>query len=243
MAACGEDDSEGGAQVKSLIKKIIGMSKDLETIVRQRRIISKSRLGQFFLLNFINRRISREKGIFLFPGRGGEIKIARTAKVHLKANFMFHCFDTKRCNVSAFLVMDDGAELNVNGRFKVFYGSDIALFKGATLELGSGYCNAGAQIRCTNSIKIGDRVAIARDVYIMDSDSHQLSDDSHQPDQPVCIGDDVWIGARAMILKGVTVGDGAIIAAGAVVNKNVPAHSIVAGVPAKVIRKNVTYQL
>ena len=243
MEACGENNSEGGAQMKSSIKKVIRKINGLEALVSQRRIFYKSHFFQFFYLNYFCKRVVRVKGVFIFPGRGGEIKIAPTARVRLGGSLRFHYFDTRRCKVSAFLLMNDGAELKVNGRFNVCYGSDIALFKGARLELGSGYCNAGTQIRCTNSIKIGNRVAIARDVYIMDSDSHQLSDESHQPDQPVCIGDDVWIGARAMILKGVTVGDGAVIAAGAVVNKDVSAHSIVAGVPAKVVRENVKYQL
>ena len=55
-------------------------------------------------------------------------------------------------------------------------------------------------------------------------------------DAPIVIGDDVWIGAGAIILAGVTVGKGAIIAAGAVVNKDVPEYSIVGGVPAKVLK-------
>ena len=54
---------------------------------------------------------------------------------------------------------------------------------------------------------------------------------------PIVIGDDVWIGAGAIILAGVTIGNGAIIAAGAVVNKDVPPYTIVGGVPAKVIKE------
>jgi acetyltransferase-like isoleucine patch superfamily enzyme len=52
---------------------------------------------------------------------------------------------------------------------------------------------------------------------------------------PVDIGDDVWIGRGALVLPGVTIGDGAVVAAGAVVTKDVPAGSVVAGVPAKVV--------
>jgi acetyltransferase-like isoleucine patch superfamily enzyme len=53
----------------------------------------------------------------------------------------------------------------------------------------------------------------------------------------VVIGDDVWVGGNATILPGVTIGDGAVVAAGAVVTRDVPAHSVVAGVPAKVVRR------
>ena len=86
--------------------------------------------------------------------------------------------------------MGENSELKVNGWVKIFYGSDIKVFKGAKLELGSGYCNAGTQIRCQQSISIGNRFASARDVYIMDSDSHQLSSENHIPNQSVCIGRD-----------------------------------------------------
>lgn len=56
------------------------------------------------------------------------------------------------------------------------------------------------------------------------------------------IGDHVWIGARAVVLKGVTIGDGAVIAAGAVVTHDVPAHTLVGGVPAKIIKQNIVWE-
>lgn len=59
---------------------------------------------------------------------------------------------------------------------------------------------------------------------------------------PINIGNHVWIGLRAIILKGVTIGDGAVIAAGAVVTNNVPANSVVAGVPARVMSENVNWE-
>ena len=59
--------------------------------------------------------------------------------------------------------------------------------------------------------------------------------------QPVHIGDHVWIGARAVVLKGVTIGDGAIVAAGAVVVDNVPPRALAAGVPARVVREEIEW--
>ena len=64
----------------------------------------------------------------------------------------------------------------------------------------------------------------------------------HTSTAPIHIGNHVWIGTRATILKGVDIGEGAIIAAGAVVTHDVPPHSIVGGVPAKVIAENVKWK-
>ena len=62
-----------------------------------------------------------------------------------------------------------------------------------------------------------------------------MNQQGNQKEQPVTIMDDVWIGARAIILPGVTIGQGAIVAAGAVVTKDVPPFAIVGGVPARLI--------
>jgi len=78
-------------------------------------------------------------------------------------------------------------------------------------------------------------------VIIIDSDAHPLSYPGYVMSKDVRLEGNVWVGSRAMILKGVTVGAGAIIAAGAVVTKDVPSHSVVAGIPAKVIRENVAF--
>ena len=102
------------------------------------------------------------------------------------------------------------------------------------------YCHiAGAE-----KIKLGNNVLIASKVYITDHDHGDTSLDSlkmnpiNRPivSKPVMIEDDVWIGEGAMILKGVTIGKNSIVAAGAVVTKDIPPFSIAAGVPAKILR-------
>ncbi len=64
-----------------------------------------------------------------------------------------------------------------------------------------------------------------------------MQQQGYQPERPVSIGNDVWIGARVIILPGVTIGDGCVIGAGAVVTKDVPAYSVCAGNPAKVVKE------
>lgn len=94
-------------------------------------------------------------------------------------------------------------------------------------------------IYASSSIEIGEDCMIAPFVYIVDSDhSTRIGIPmNRQPNisRPICIGNDVWIGAQALVLSGVTIADGAIIAAGSVVREDVPPNTIVGGVPAKVI--------
>lgn len=116
------------------------------------------------------------------------------------------------------------------------------------VELGAGeygritigdntFINSGTSIGSLASITIGNNVAIGNYVLIMDSDFHNPIDHTLPGAKaPIIIEDDVWIGARVTILKGVTIGKHAVIAAGAVVTKDVPAGALVGGVPAKLIR-------
>lgn len=97
-------------------------------------------------------------------------------------------------------------------------------------------------IECSGGVTIGNDVSIAHSVTIMSEEHIYNSHDIPIKDQGVeyahvHIEDDVWIGAKATILSGVTIGRGAIIGAGAVVVRDIPENSIAVGVPAKVIKK------
>ncbi|MFV0309497.1 MAG: DapH/DapD/GlmU-related protein, partial [Desertimonas sp.] len=105
---------------------------------------------------------------------------------------------------------------------------------------GSILNNACTLIAEGPGITIGSNVLIGPGVQIFDSDFHALDAESRRfggaaAMGAVAIGDDVFIGARAIVLRGVTIGDGAVIGAGAVVSSDVPAHTVAAGNPARVI--------
>ncbi|MDE7433432.1 MAG: acyltransferase [Lachnospiraceae bacterium] len=143
---------------------------------------------------------------------------------------------------SSILRMDKNSVLNVKGDFSFCYGADIVLLEGATLELGkNGYVNVNCKIRCRNKITIGDDGVIAHDFTVMDSDCHFLNGDRNT--SPVVIGDHVWIGTRVTVLSGVTIGEGAVIGAGSVVKDDIPAHCLAVGVPARVIKENVEWEV
>ncbi|ESU22174.1 hypothetical protein FEDK69T_21520 [Flavobacterium enshiense DK69] len=138
--------------------------------------------------------------------------------------------------------MEENSVLKVEGKFDIHTGAFIVVNKNAELVLGSGYTNNDVEVNCFKSIKIGHQVAISKGVIIRDSDNHVLNGDANKMSAPIVIGNHVWIGLRAIILKGVTIGDGAVIAAGAVVIKDVPANTVVAGVPARVIKENCSWE-
>jgi acetyltransferase-like isoleucine patch superfamily enzyme len=108
------------------------------------------------------------------------------------------------------------------------------------VKIGDNVGLSGCSITALERVTIGNRVLVGAGVLIVDTDAHPL----HPADRlrglppaisPVEIADDVFIGARAIILKGVHVGQGAVIGAGSVVTSDVPAFKIAAGNPARVV--------
>jgi len=164
-----------------------------------------------------------------------------TAQITLNGTLTLGWKRIKSSSLETRFHVGKNAKVVVNGRFTAYVGSDIWVLENGVLTLSNGFCNEGVQITCAKQITIGNGCAIARDVIIRDYDAHQLVGNEHEIAKEICIGDHVWIGTRAIILKGVTVGYGAVVAAGAVVTKNVPDRCLVAGIPAKVIRENVDW--
>lgn len=121
---------------------------------------------------------------------------------------------------------------------KCYFGNGNRLKVGDNSQLGQ---NA----RLNGTITIGKNVLMGPDVIIM-STSHAFSridipinQQGAEEEEPVIIGDDVWIGTRVIILPGVSIGDHSIIAAGSVVTKSCEAYSIIGGIPAKCIKKRI----
>ena len=115
--------------------------------------------------------------------------------------------------------------------FAADYGQNITVGKNV-------FINSGCCFQDQGGIEIGDNVLIGQQV-VMATLNHDLNPKKRadMSPAPIKIGNDVWIGAHATILAGVTIGDGAVVAAGAVVTKDVPKNTVVGGVPAKVIKE------
>jgi acetyltransferase-like isoleucine patch superfamily enzyme len=121
-------------------------------------------------------------------------------------------------------------------------GSQTSIFLGATFDCVGGLSlgrksviNQECRLDPRGGVTIGDCVSISSQVCVLTADHNLQSPAFEGRTQPVVIDNYAFVGTRALILPGVTVGEGAIVAAGAVVTRNVPPFTIVAGVPAKPI--------
>jgi len=142
----------------------------------------------------------------------------------------------------------------VVGADSIIRGELLTFAHGGRIELGAWcYVGEGSRIWSAASVRIGDRVLIAHGVNIFDNLTHPIDPAARHEqirkifttghpreldldEHPVAIGDDAWIGAGAFVMRGVQVGARAIVAAGAVVTKDVAEGTVVAGNPARVIR-------
>lgn len=144
------------------------------------------------------------------------------------------------------LILSDYSHFRINGDVLLYEGCCIKIGKSAKLVLGDKvYLNRSVSIDCHQEILIGNFCAIAENVQILDSDMHTITYSNQitsKHTQPIVIGNRVWIGRNAIILKGVSIGDGAIIGAFSVVTKDVPSKCIVAGNPARIIKENVEWE-
>jgi acetyltransferase-like isoleucine patch superfamily enzyme len=119
---------------------------------------------------------------------------------------------------------------------------------GVKVSIGKGtVINRGCQLYTTGGLIIGENVSISTGVWLV-TGTHDMNDPLF-PDNylPIVIGNHAWIGIRATILAGVTIGEGAVVMAGAVVTRDVPAYAVVGGVPARVVSQrklqNPSYEL
>jgi acetyltransferase-like isoleucine patch superfamily enzyme len=124
---------------------------------------------------------------------------------------------------------------------QVYFHFDGIYKPGPSILIGDGcFVGYGCEFNITNRIEIGDHCLIASGCTFVDHNHGTAAGDligsQPCPSSPILLERDVWVGANSVILAGVTIGQGAVIGAGSVVTRAIPANAIVAGVPAEIIR-------
>lgn len=171
--------------------------------------------------------------------------IARKGLGHLNARWRFR----RAHHVGARVRLRGRARVRTEGTLVIgdrvrFVGHvvpvEIGVDRGATLTIGDRtFVNYGVSIGATSSVRVGADCDLGPYVNIVDNDFHRLEPDRRRerPEpSPVEIGDNVWLATRVMVLPGVTIGDGSIVAAGSIVTRDIPPCSLAMGAPARVVR-------
>ncbi len=196
----------------------------------------------FLHLNFISKNVVKRIRIALLNKQNSIVQIDKGAHMILYAKLTIGTKQVKKSKIETRILLEKNSQLIVDGSFDVYAGSYIRIVPNGKLILHGGFINENVQITAGDLVEIGAGATIGRDVIIRSYDGHTICQEGYKVSEPIIIGKHVWIGQGATILKGVTIGDGAIIAAGAIVTKDVPAYSIVAGIPAKVVKENVRWK-
>lgn len=193
-------------------------------------------------------KIPHSRDASVIVARKSLIQIDKSAKIDVKSGRLLvgeTDFLSNQRSRFTVIILEAGANMRCVGDLLLYEGVNIRVFKNAICSFGHHtYLNRSVSIDCTQEITIGDYCAISDNVQILDSDFHTITHDEKTStmSKPVHIGNHVWIGRSAIILKGVTIGDGAIVGAGSVVTRDVPAKCLVAGNPARVIKENVEWE-
>jgi acetyltransferase-like isoleucine patch superfamily enzyme len=194
------------------------------------------------------RRLRRRlRFLALWRGARIDVDIAPTALVARRVNLEFWGGTRNRISVGAGSRIGDDVKLSFRGgSLVVGDNTDIRRFGtyhiGGDLTIGSGcVMSTGMHVHCAERLSVGDRTIIGE--YTTIADSRHLRTGPDEPvhhatvTAPVDIGCNIWMGAHAVVASGVTIGDMAFVAAGAVVTKDVAQRWLVGGIPARPLRE------
>jgi acetyltransferase-like isoleucine patch superfamily enzyme len=162
------------------------------------------------------------------------LKFKRKAFVLVSGRLKIHQANGGSIDVGNFVSFSPDVKLVVEG-YLMKHRPVLSI--GAMTHIGDR-----TEIHSGEKIVIGKHVRIGWDCLIMDRDYHAPPGEEEERTAPIIIEDNVWIGARAIILKGVTIGHDAVVGAGSVVTKNVEPCTMVAGNPARVVKKGLKTQ-
>ena len=247
FAALAKYDFDRAAAIYFPMKGRAGLLRRMRSLKKVLKCLKNSGFSLGAYINLIKynllsgKRVSGDEPLRLLSYPHVRLHISRKSKIKLLGDLVCGQQQCPGASLETRILLEDESLWRVMSNFTVYAGSFIRVLKKGVLTTHSGFINENVQIVCAENISIGEGCNIGRDVIIRDYDGHLI--DPEQPiSAPVRIGDHVWIGQRAIILKGVTIGDGAVIAAGSIVTGDVPAGALAAGVPAKVIRTNVNWK-
>jgi acetyltransferase-like isoleucine patch superfamily enzyme len=198
--------------------------------------------GWYYTFRYVNAGV----GKIVFGNAFTSVKFIKRKKSTFHLDGVLTIASHSYVGGSVVIVMERNASLVIKKDFSIGPGVQISLMSGAILSIGGQLKESGSGITSNSilmvkkSLKIGYDFICAWDVYITDCDWHQISGQEAQAD--VEIGNHVWIANSCNILKGTKIGDNCIIASNSkLINKQFDDDSLIAGIPAKIIKNDIQW--
>lgn len=218
----------------------------MEKIKRKIQNLKKIRLFLYIYLNHFCSRIERNGKGRIIPYKNAVIDLEKGSQIRIEdENICIGVNKLKKSKTETYVRLRENAVWYAKKGCEISYGSTVEILKNAELESKYFTMNSFSTLVSAKKIILGEDVMIARNAVIFDSDFHVIEYDGNQAEysEIVNIGNHVWIGANAMILKGVMVGNGSMIAANTVVTKNVE-QGVMVGNEKKlcVLKENVRWR-
>lgn len=200
---------------------------------------------QFIHLNVFCQNVKTDwlnEGI-IYPTPYTIVDLQKGSLLELHGPLVVGSKKVRKSRVETRLLLECNARMTVNEDSHLGYGSDIEVFTDAHLSMDHCGTNYNCTIICGKRIDMQGHVSLGRDVSIRDTNAHLIAIEGYKILRPVTIENHVWLCSGATICPGVKIKVGAIVGADSYVIKNVPAHTLVSGNPAKVVLHNIAWKL
>lgn len=227
--------------LKSRLKMLLGIMKRVKECTQMR----PAALWRFVKYNFLSSEVKtdwRNMGL-IFPTPYAIVELQKGSKLELHGPFVVGAKKLRKSTVETRLLLEKNATMYVRKRFTLFYGSDVEVFHDAVLDIEECGTNYNCTIICGKKIEMRGHVSIGRDVCIRDTNAHIIAMDGYKVMRPVVIENHTWLCSGATICPGVKIKEGAVVGAQSYVIQNVPAHTLVSGHPAVIVKKNIAWKL
>lgn len=182
--------------------------------------------------------------VYETPGLGIRFRKKKGGKIVINGQLVIERHGARKPYPDVTIEVYDGSTIMINGTVILGAGVHILAGKDATVILGDSpdgvvSISYNTEIIANHYVEIKSGCLFSWDILVMDTNYHTIL--QSQNNQPVIFRSRVWVGARATILKGVELGTGSVVAAGAVVVRDVPERCVVAGNPAGVVKNNIDW--
>lgn len=240
--------STGEKKRKKKVLKVFEMFKDLRQDQKKYKKNGVISIRLYLYYNYFCKNIEHRGKAKIIPYKNTLIQLHPSSKIILYGDqdLEIGWGKMKGSKAETYIQMWENSVWHVRRGGRVIYLSTIVVSNGAVLDTGFFSLNIGSLIGVDKKMVIGDDVMTGRNIVLYDSDMHQIQNDCGEvinPPEEVVIGEHVWLGIGSKVLKGVTIGAGAMVGAGTVVTKNMPEHAmVVSGSSCRCVKENVNWK-